>query len=431
MKIPELLAPAGSYKAFLGAVNAGADAVYFGGTRFGARAYAENFTEEQAIDAIRYACLMGVDTHMTVNTLLRREELDSLCDYLEPYVSAGLTAVLVQDFGVLKTLRDAFPSHRLHASTQMAVTGVHGARLLGQMGVQRVVPARELSLAELTALVSDGCVEVEAFIHGAMCYCYSGMCLFSGMIGGRSGNRGRCAQACRMPYGTATDPAGQYYLLSMKDMCTIRDLPALVQAGVHALKIEGRMKKPAYAAGVTAIYRKYLDRIAAGKADAKVEPEDMRMLAALYQRTDVQTGYLHRHNGAEMITMREGAYNKTEDALLAEIEERYLRGKKKLAVTMHCSVQPDRPLTLTLHAGDSTVTRTGEAVQRARTRPLTAEDVKKQLLKLGETAFFAEDAEVTMPPDAFVPLAAISALRREGAEALTKVLLAKGAPHAL
>lgn len=429
MNVPELLAPAGSFRAFTGAVNAGADAVYFGGTRFGARAYAENFTEEEAVRAIRYARLMGVDTHMTVNTLLRGEELDGLTDYLAPYVDAGLTAVIVQDFGVLKTIRDAFPSLKLHASTQMAVTGVHGARLLKSMGVQRVVPARELSLTELQAMAEESGIEVEAFIHGAMCYCYSGMCFFSGMIGGRSGNRGRCAQACRMPYGTERYPEGGKYLLSMKDMCTIDDLKALCLAGVRALKIEGRMKKPEYAAGVTAIYRKYLDLIAEGK-DPVVTKEDREMLSALYLRTDVQTGYLYRHNGADMITMREGAYNKTEEEVLRAVSERYLDVRRKRGVRLHLRLQPEEALELTLSSGSTSVTCYGAVAAYAKTRPLAAEEVKRQLEKLGDTDFAAEETRLTMTEDVFVPLKEIGALRREGVRLLTDALL-KGGRNAL
>ncbi|MBR5970629.1 MAG: U32 family peptidase [Lachnospiraceae bacterium] len=425
MKIPELLAPAGSLRAFIGAVNAGADAVYFGGTRFGARAYAENFTEEEAVRAIRYARLMGVRTHMTVNTLLRGEELSGLADYLAPYVEAGLTAVIVQDFGVLRTIREAFPALHIHASTQMAVTGVHGARMLKEMGVTRVVPARELSLEELRRLSEEGGIEVEAFIHGAMCYCYSGMCLFSGMIGGRSGNRGRCAQACRMPYGTKEDPAGEYYLLSMKDMCTIDDLRSLCEAGVAALKIEGRMKKAEYAAGVTSVYRKYLDALAEGK-EMPVSQEDRALLSSLYLRTEVQTGYLRRHNGREMITMREGAYNKTEEELLRFVAERYLDDRKKRGIRMRLSLVPEQPAALTLSAGATVVSCTGDVARRPKTRPLAEEEIQRQLEKLGDTDFVSEETEVSMPEEVFLPLRALGELRREGVRLLTEALLREG-----
>ena len=196
----ELLAPAGNYKAFIGAINAGADAVYLGGEKFGARAYADNFSTEEICNALHIAHFMGRKIYLTVNTLMKESELEELYDYLLPLYEAGLDGVIVQDMGVFCYIRDHFKDLALHASTQMTLTGVRGASFLKSRGAVRIVPARELSLAEIRKIKEQTGMEIECFIHGAMCYCYSGQCLFSSILGGRSGNRGRCAQPCRLPY---------------------------------------------------------------------------------------------------------------------------------------------------------------------------------------------------------------------------------------
>ena len=243
-RMVELLAPAGSYESLRAAVNAGADAVYIGGSRFGARAYADNPDEDALLDGIRYCHLHGKKLYMTVNTLLKEEELEQeLYSYLFPYYQAGLDGVIVQDFGVVQYLAEHFPKLPVHASTQMTITGCDSVRVLQRHGVTRVVPARELSLDEVQQIIEETGIEVETFVHGALCYCYSGQCLFSSMIGGRSGNRGRCAQPCRLPFrredGERNMLGSQKYLLSMKDLCTLELLPEIVGAGIASLKIEG------------------------------------------------------------------------------------------------------------------------------------------------------------------------------------------------
>ena len=261
----ELLAPAGSYEAFEAALGAGADAVYLGGPDFGARAYAKNFTQEEVIRAIRTAHLHGRKLYLTVNTLLKNRELqEKLYASLKPAYEEGLDAVIVQDMGVLRFIRRVFPDLPIHASTQMAVTGPEGMKFLESLGVTRVVPARELSLEELNIMHSESSIEIETFIHGALCYSISGQCLMSSILGGRSGNRGRCAQPCRLPYQIKEKQSrfsGDRELcpLSLKDICTLDILPEILDAGVISLKIEGRMKQPEYTAAVTGIYRKYLD----------------------------------------------------------------------------------------------------------------------------------------------------------------------------
>ncbi|MBO6015326.1 MAG: U32 family peptidase, partial [Lachnospiraceae bacterium] len=246
------------------AVSAGADAIYIGAERFGARAYAENFDGQGVCDAIDHAHLFGRRLYLTLNTLLKESELMEVADYVRPFYESGLDGVIVQDFGVLSVLREHFTDMELHASTQMTVTGVNGAKLLRHCGVCRVVPARELSLDEIIRIKKEADVEVETFIHGAMCYSYSGQCLFSSFLGGRSGNRGRCAGPCRLPYDVlrgedVINKRSEQYPLSLKDMCVLRILPRLMESGIDSFKIEGRMKSPEYVAGVTSIYRKYMD----------------------------------------------------------------------------------------------------------------------------------------------------------------------------
>lgn len=310
----EVLAPAGSYESLVAAINAGADAVYLGGEKFGARAYADNFSKEVLLQAIDFAHLHKKKIYLTVNTLLKEDELrEQLYPYLLPLYEAGLDAVIVQDLGVLSFIREVFPDLPVHASTQMAVTGPRGAKLLEDMGAARIVPARELSLKELHTIRIQTNLEIETFVHGALCYCYSGQCLFSSMIGGRSGNRGRCAQPCRMPYEVSgTDrtsaKAGRMngkkdsYALSPKDICTLRILPDIIEAGVDSLKIEGRMKKPEYTAIVTAMYRKYVDLYRKkGRAGYHVEEEDIRKLADIYNRGGFSEGYYKKRNGKELL----------------------------------------------------------------------------------------------------------------------------------
>lgn len=323
-RMVELLAPAGSYESLRAAVNAGADAVYIGGSRFGARAYADNPDEDALLDGIGYCHLHGKKLYMTVNTLLKEEELEQeLYSYLLPYYQAGLDGVIVQDFGVVQYLAEHFPGLPVHASTQMTITGCDSVRVLQRHGVTRVVPARELSLDEVQQIIEETGIEVETFVHGALCYCYSGQCLFSSMIGGRSGNRGRCAQPCRLPFrredGERNVLGSQKYLLSMKDLCTLELLPEIVGAGIASLKIEGRMKRPECTAGVVSIYRKYLDRLEQmdGKPKHwKADPEDLRTLMDLYNRGGFTGGYYHQHNGPKMMSMERPNHFGTEAARL-------------------------------------------------------------------------------------------------------------------
>ena len=313
----EILAPAGSMECLKAAIAAGADAVYTGGALFGARAYAHNLTEEELLEAIDYVHLHGRRLYLTVNTLIKDREMEKqMYDYLLPYYRQGLDAVIVQDIGLFRFIRKHFPDLPIHASTQMTLTGVDGAKFLEKEGAQRIVTSRELSMAEVKKIADETELEIESFVHGALCYCYSGQCLFSSFIGGRSGNRGQCAQPCRLLYQTPEAKRPQY-LLSLKDICTLELIPEMIESGIYSFKIEGRMKKPEYAAAVAFQYRKYADLYlkyyeecpaeedpaAYAMKKYHVREEDRQMLLDLYNRGGFHTGYYHTQNGREMISL--------------------------------------------------------------------------------------------------------------------------------
>ena len=421
----ELLAPAGNYEAFLGAVNAGADAVYLGGEKFGARAYADNFTDEDICRAIHTAHFMGKKVYLTVNTLIKEVEFVKLYDWLLPFYEAGLDGVIVQDIGVLCYIREHFKHLALHASTQMSLTGADGASFLKDQGVTRIVPARELSLTEVRRMKGQTGLELECFIHGAMCYCYSGQCLFSSILGGRSGNRGRCAQPCRLPYQIYEGKeriVGADYPLSLKDMCTIDYIPQLIEAGIDSFKIEGRMKKPEYAAGVTALYRKYIDLYEEkGAENYHVTNEDMETLRSLYIRSEVQTGYYERHNGQEMITMQKPSYTGNDPNLLNQLRTRYVKDVDKLPVKMCVTLSVGKPSYLQimdLHG--TSVSVGGNTVESAQKLPLSHENVRKQMEKTGNSHVKVTECEIVIQGDVFLPVSALNELRRKGVEAFER-----------
>lgn len=310
----EVLSPAGSFESLKAALKAGADAVYIGGAKFGARAYAQNLQEEEMMRAIDYAHLHDKQLYMTINTLFKPQEFEELYDYLYPYYREGLDAVIVQDMGVAQLIRDEFPKLDLHASTQMTVMGVEGARFLEELGFTRVVPARELSLEEIAEIRRETNLEIETFVHGALCFSYSGQCLMSSMLGGRSGNRGRCAQPCRLPYDLYENKKkinrkNERYLLSPKDLCSLEILPDILKAGTNSLKIEGRMKRPEYVAAVTRQYRGYVDQYLRQECKKNkqinyhVRKQDLQELKDLYNRGGFTKGYYLTHNGRDMMSM--------------------------------------------------------------------------------------------------------------------------------
>ena len=430
-KRAELLAPAGSFASLKAAVAAGADAVYMGGARFGARAYAQNADQDEMIAAIEYAHLHGCRLYMTVNTLFKENELGELYEYLLPYYKAGLDGVIVQDLGALSFIREHFPGIELHASTQMTITSVYGAKELKRLGCCRVVPAREVSLEEIRRIYDETGMDIETFVHGALCYCYSGQCLMSSLIGGRSGNRGRCAQPCRLPYrvyeqenGTTVNKEDQKCVLSMKDLCTLDILPQILEAGVFSLKIEGRMKSPRYTAGVVRIYRKYLDRyLEYGSEGYYVEPEDKKELLDLFDRGGFTSGYYTRHNGRDMIALKEKPeFRETNKELFDFLDREYVETEKKEPVEGYAYLAEGLPSVLTLTCGDISVTVSGQEPQAAKNQPMTREKVIRQLGKTGATAFEFTELEAEVCGALFLPVQALNELRREGFEALTEAI---------
>ena len=433
----ELLAPAGSYEGLRAAVTAGADAVYIGGKMFGARAYAKNPDADELLEAIDFTHLHGKKIYMTVNTLLKNRELEEqLYTYLAPYYERGVDGVIVQDYGVLSFIRREFPELPIHVSTQMAVTGANGAQLLKEAGASRIVTARELSLEEIHRIYQETGMEIESFIHGALCYCYSGMCLFSSMLGGRSGNRGRCAQPCRLPYEVYDGEKKlggrkEEHPLSPKDMCTIDILPEILKAGVYSLKIEGRMKKPEYAAGVTRIYRKYLDLYEKDPKNYRVLECDRQELLKLYQRDGFNEGYYKQHNGRNMIAVqnlkardnRENGPGRRDEELFSQLKVQYVDKKLQEKIYGNVILFCGSPAILDLEYGNIHKQVQGESVQPAQNQPLSAERVKKQMEKTGSTPFVFERLDVQTDEQGFLPMQSLNELRRKGLEELAKECL--------
>ena len=435
-KQAEILAPAGSWASMKAAVAAGADAVYMGGTRFGARAYADNPDEKGLLEAIDYVHLHGRRLYMTVNTLFKESELKELAEYMTPYYNQGLDGVIVQDLGALRIMKENFPGLELHASTQMTITSVYGARMLKDFGCSRVVTSREMSLDEIRRVREEVDVEIESFVHGALCYCYSGQCLMSSLIGGRSGNRGRCAQPCRLPYRVYEGQHGQgkpavmnreneKYVLSLKDLCTLDILPDILEAGVYSLKIEGRMKSPRYTAGVVSIYRKYTDRyLDHGREGYHVEPEDRKMLLDLFDRGGFTSGYYEEHNGRDMVALKEKPeFREGNQKLFDYLDRAYVEAELKESVMGHVILETGKPSVMTLSCSGVEVTVNGQAPEAAQKQPMTEEKVLKQLNKTGNTPFFFEHLSAELKGEMFLPVQALNELRRSGLKALESALL--------
>lgn len=427
MKELELLAPAGSLKTLKAVIHAGADAVYLGGSMFGARAYANNFNEEELLEAIRFGHIHGRKIILAVNTLLKEYELGQLYDYLHPYYEAGLDAVIVQDMGVMEFIKTHFPNLPIHTSTQMTITNVEGARLLKEQGVERVVTAREMSLEEIQRIHDEVGVELESFIHGALCYCYSGQCLFSSIIGGRSGNRGRCAQPCRLSYEVLQGEkslTGHHAtpILSLKDMCTLPFLYELADHGVYSFKIEGRMKTPEYAAGVVSIYRKYMDSYLDG-SHIPVEKKDIRALLELGNRGGFTNGYYYHHNDSDMLSGESASHNKSEGVLQDNIRREYVDTELKEKIKGKLILNKECPAKIDVQYGKIKVSYQGDMVLVAQNRPLTEEVVTEKITKTGNTPFVFENLEVTMDDDIFMPVNQLNQLRRGALEALEEALL--------
>lgn len=418
----ELLAPAGSKESFYAGLRAGADAVYMAYEKFGARAYAGNFSLDDINECIEFAHLYGKKVYLTVNTLLKEKEFAELEDFASTGIPSMSDGLIIQDLGVASFFRDNYPLIPLHTSTQMSVTGPGAARLLSDKGFSRIVPARELSFDEIKDIYDETGLDIECFIHGAMCYSYSGQCLFSSVLGGRSGNRGRCAQPCRLSYRMAGSSGDtETYPLSLKDMCTLEILPRILDAGVCSLKVEGRMKPAEYVSGVISVYRKYLDLYISGK-EYHVEKEDIKTLSGLYVRGDLSHGYYDRHNSKDMVTITSHGYKRSDK------ENVILDSRSgapcnihipKIGVSFNADFHIGQNAMLSAYAETddgrkASFTVSGEVVEKSVKASVSADDINKSLKKLGNTPFVTSDDKICTDIDdrSFYSLKGINELRR-------------------
>ena len=486
-KTVEILAPCGSLESFNAAVNAGADACYLAGTRFGARAYAKNFDTSELCRVIDKAHLKGVKVYMTVNTLFKNAEIRALIEYLNPFYECGLDAVIVQDMGVFKLVMETFPDLPVHASTQMNICSSEAAAWLKELGATRVIPARELTLKEIADIKRKVDIEIETFVHGAMCYSYSGRCLLSSMIGDRSGNRGRCAQPCRKKYNGS-------YSMSMKDMCTLIDVPMLIDAGVDSLKIEGRMKGEYYTAAVVSAYKEIANDHISGSFIEKKCERLIRNLADIFNRGGFSGGYLYGNQNEEMIDseapghkgveignvssagrgkvlirlsdavnkkdvltlkLKDGivieltsdkaarrgetlvlnapksnmisidapVYRKINDALLNSIRENILENEKLVPVRLECDIMVGRPITMRLISDRASAEAEGSIAEAAKSSAVSTEAIRSKIAAFGNTGYYPSEIVINNDEKSFVSFSELKNLRRKLIEELEKNIL--------
>ena len=410
--IPELLAPAGSPDALRAAVQNGADAVYLGYGRFHARVRAAGFSGDAFRDAVRYCHLYGVRVYLTLNTLLTDRELPAALDEARNASRLGVDAVLVQDWGLLALLRACLPDLPVHASTQMSVFTSGGVRLLRDAGCTRIVAARECSRDDVAALCRNG-AEIETFVHGALCMCYSGQCEMSALIGARSGNRGRCAQPCRLPCGVGKF-APDVHALSLKDMNMSAHLDELREIGVACLKIEGRLKRPEYVALVTSVYARLL------RERREPSPEESALLERIFSRSGFTDAYWRGERGPQMFGTRPDNVPDAE-TLFQSARATYENDRtRKIGVAFDCAIRSGAAARLTVSDTDGhSVTVTGGVPEAARTRPLTPEAVSKQLAKTG-AAYRCDAIRAHVDDGLSLPVSALNALRRDALDALSE-----------
>ena len=409
----ELLSPAGSPESLRAAVQSGAGAVYLGWGDFNARRSAKNFSDEEFADALRYCHERGVRVFLTLNTLLTDRELPRALETATAACRMGVDSVLVQDWGLFDLLRQALPDLPLHASTQMSLFTSGGCREMAADGCERVVIARECSAADTAEICKNCPAEVEVFVHGALCMCYSGQCEMSALIGGRSGNRGRCAQPCRLPYGV-NEPAKKSYPLSLKDSCLADRLGEMAEMGVACLKLEGRMKRPEYVAVITRIYARLL---AEGRRPTAAEKAELEQA---FSRSGFTDWYWQGRHGAGMFGTRpENAPDPKE--LFAQAKAAYEKGDQRtVPVRFACTVRAGVPCALTAETEDGrAVTVTGPVPEAARSRAVTAEELCQRLRKTGGTAYRCKAVTAEVDEGLSLPASAVNALRRDALAALT------------
>ncbi len=399
MMLPELLAPAGSFKALEAAIDAGADAVYFGGEAFGARAFAKNFSRDEIAAAAHLCRSYGVKSYITLNTLILDREMRDVLEYTAFLENAGIDALIIADMGAASLIHKCIPTMRLHASTQASAHEVEMAKMLANCGFERMVAARELSREDLSALCKNSPIEIETFIHGALCVCHSGQCLMSSMIGNRSGNRGMCAQPCRLP-----DKNGKYPL-SLKDLSMACRIPELLSTGAASLKIEGRMKSPEYVHGVVKIYRRLLDEKRNATAD------ECRTLEEIFSRDGFTTGYFDRKINSSMLgTRSEDARQKSRT--LVEFE----KIERKMPIEISAVLKRGKPFEISISGAKGRVCVSGNVPEEAKNAPLDKAALEKNLLKLGGTAYVCEHCTVDIDEGLILRVSEINALRREAVE---------------
>ncbi len=429
----ELLAPAGSYESLVAAVNAGADAIYIGGSKFGARKSAESVSTDEDIilKGIDYAHHFGVKVYLTVNILLKEKEIKELYSYILPYYKNGIDALIVQDLGVLYLLNKMFPDIEKHASTQMSIQGFEAIDILRKYGITRIVPARELSLKEIKEIYEKTNIEIECFVHGALCYAYSGQCLMSSLIGARSGNRGSCAQPCRLEYGLydnnkKLNKRNETNLLSCKDLSSLDILPDIIEAGVYSLKIEGRMKSAIYTGGVVSIWRKYVDLyLKEGRNNYSVAAKDKRLLLDLFDRGGHTTGYYNKHNGKDMIAIEGKPKNRiVNEKFNTYLFNKYVNTIKKIKLNARIFLFVDKDIKIEVSTIDKInnqniiVELSGDRVVTAINRAISIDEIKKQILKTGNTLYEFNSIDIKMPQNVFISIKSLNELRRN---ALNKI----------
>ncbi len=402
-KKPELLCPAGSALALDAAIEGGADAVYLGGTAMNARIHAGNFTPEALREAVKKAHAYGVKIYLTLNTLVTDYELPAFLEAAYDAASAGVDALIVADAGGAMAIRRTIPGLELHASTQMSGHNGEMAKLLQSLGFSRMVAAREISEENLKLLLQNSPIETELFVHGALCVCHSGQCLFSSMVGGRSGNRGECAQPCRLPYGKGEYP------LSLKDLSLANHIPKLIALGVASLKIEGRMKSPEYVRDVTAVFRRLLDENRAANAG------EMQILTDAFSREGFTDGYFTGNLNASMCGVRREADKESSRRVIS-----FAGLAKKVEIGLSAKLWQNEPATLTLQKGNLSVTVAGDLPQPAKTAPLSKEDVVRSLSRMGGTPYRVASAQIDLEEGIMLPVSRLNDLRRRAVEALDK-----------
>ncbi len=411
-KLPELLSPAGSKEAFLAAVDGGADAIYCGGTSFNARINAKNFTDDELSECIRLAHAYGIKVYMTLNTLVFDKEAEGILSAAESAVRMGMDAFIVADLGVAAMLKTHIPEAELHASTQMSVHNCEAGNTLQKLGFSRLVPARELSLADIKHLVENNPLEVEIFTHGALCVSHSGQCLFSSVVGGRSGNRGLCAQPCRLPYSCEQkNSKAPEYPLSLKDLSLATHVTDILECGVHSLKIEGRMKSPEYVRTVTGVWRKLLDE------GRNATPDEIRRLSDTFSRGGFTDGYFSGRMGRHMLGIR------TESDKLASLEtQKFHKVTRKVPIDMSMTLCADTPSLLTLTHNGISVCVSGDSPSPAINAPTDEECVRRSLSKLGDTPFELRSLDVNIEEQIMMPISRLNDLRRQGVLALQNAI---------